>query len=160
MTIIVETGAIVANSNSYGSEAGLTTYATLRGTVIPTIDREKYLILAMDYLESLIFKGFKQTQAQTLQWPRYGVVIDGYPLASYTIPADLIKVQYETALAIYNGNDPLQDRPRDMIMEKIGPITVQYSDNASSIVLPVKINALLWKLLANGGTGGFVVSKA
>jgi hypothetical protein len=162
MTIIVEDGTGVTGANSYVSEATLTTYATARGTTIPTADREMYLILAMDYLESLQFIGIKKfpTPTQILQWPRYDVVIDTYYVTANTLPPELIKVQCEIALAIYNGNNPLQDRPRHVISEKVGTIEVHYSQGSSSIVLPVKITALLWKLVGGGGTGGFKVSKA
>ena len=114
----------------------------------------------MDYIETLHFIGTKYTAVQSLQWPRAGVKIDGFTVTSSTIPDELVKAQCETALAIYNGNDPLQDRPRSVQSERVGDIEVHYMPGASSIVLPVKVNALLAKLVIGGGTGSFVVTKA
>lgn len=158
MAIIVEDGSTVANSNSYVSTATLDAYATARGVTIPSADQEMYLILAMDYLEQVNYIGRKQLSTQSLQWPRYQVWIDTYPLAANTIPRELINAECEVALSIYNDNDPLQDRPRSVSSEKVGQIEVHYQTGTSSIVLPVKINYMLQKLIA-GGSNGITVSK-
>ncbi len=151
--IIVEDGTKVAGSNSYVNTTDFITYAADRGfTIDPTLAAQ-WLIMSMDYLESLKFIGTKSILSQSLQWPRYNVVIDTWWVPYNTIPAQLVKVQCEIALQISKGNDPLQDRPRRTQKEKVNGIEVVYAPGASSIVLPVKIASLLWKLIVGGNVG-------
>ena len=157
MAIIAEDGTIVTGANSYVATADLTTYATARGITL-TSGAETLLIQAMDYIESLMYKGVKFTRDQGLQWPRANVVIDGRLFDSDAIPAELIKAQKEVAIAIDQGNGPLINLPRSTKREKVGPLEVEYMDGAASVELNRKITASLWKLLANGGTGSNVLT--
>ena len=154
MSVIVEDGTKVPNSNSYVDENDFIAYAAARGYVVDPSLATQWLTIAMDYLESLKFIGTKSILSQSLQWPRYNVVIDTWWVPYNTIPPQLIKVQCEIALQIWKGNDPLQDRPRRTQREKVNGIEVEYSPGASSIVLPVKITSLLWKLVVGGNVGG------
>ncbi len=54
-----------------------------------------YILRAMDYIEDLSFIGFKETETQSLQWPRVNVVIDGFGLDASTIPDELKVAVYE-----------------------------------------------------------------
>jgi len=159
-TIIVEDGSIVANANSYVSEAELSTFASNRGITL-TGTAAVLIIQSMDYIESLNYKGFKLTDDQSLLWPRTGVIVDGYLISSDEIPQELKDGQMQTCIAIDEGNDPLQDSPRKTKREKVGDLEVEYSDSSSSVVINKKITATLKKLL-DGGAGGntFKVSKA
>lgn len=159
MTIIVEDGTIVANANSYVSTAQLTAYALARGYTLIG-NPESLLIQAMDYIEALPFLGMKQQILQPLEYPRYKVWIDNYPLASNTIPFQLKNGEMETAIAIDQGNGPLQDQARNTEMEKVGELEVKYSTSSSSRIINVKIRNALYKLLSVGGFGVIKVSKA
>ena len=64
-TISVETGSGSSSSNSYVSEADLSTYATDRGVTVAGT-ASVLLIKAMDYIESQPFKGAKGSDAQAL----------------------------------------------------------------------------------------------
>jgi len=152
MTITVEDGSIVTGANSYVSEADLTTYATARGITLTT-DAEQLLIRAMDYIESLSYKGDKFTRDQPLQWPRDGVVVDGYVVDADEIPNELKNGLMETAIAIDNGQDPLADIARETKSETVGPISVTYSDRAASTTIVRKISSSLRKLLSGGISG-------
>jgi hypothetical protein len=149
MTIIVEDGTIVANANSYVSEADLTTFATARGITL-TADTEQLLIKSMDYVEALNYKGIKQTRDQSLVWPRYGVYVDGYYLESNTIPQELKDGQMQCAIAIDQGNDPLQDIEKNVKREKVGNLEIEYADNSVNSVLNKRITNALKKLLIVG----------
>lgn len=158
--IIVEDGTIVAGANSYVSEADLTAFAAARGITL-TSDEDDLLYQAMDYIEAKLYIGYKLTRDQALQWPRGDVKIDGYYIDSDTIPQELKNGLMQTAIAIDQSNDPLQDLPRSTKREKVGDIEVEYSDSATSVVINRKINAALWKLLASGsGTNIINVRKA
>lgn len=159
-TIVVETGAIVANSNSYVSEAELTTFATARGITL-TQDEDDLLVQAMDWLENLDFKGAKRTRDQSLQWPRVDVWIDGYYYSSETIPQQLKDGLCFAALAVDAGTDPMQDVERQVTMERVDSIEVQYTNASANKTISVKALHVLRKLMSGGvGRNNCVVGKA
>lgn len=155
MALIVEDGSIVTGANSYVSTTDLTTYATARGVTL-VADEEQLLIKAMDYIESLRFKGVKRTQDQALQWPRINVVIDNYTFDSDAIPQELINGQCEVAIAIDQDLDPLANIERSTKKEKVGPLEVEYSDSAASYTINRKIMNALWKLITGGSRGNIL----
>lgn len=158
MTLVVETGAGVTGANTYVSAADFITYAAARGYTIDPLLAEKWIVLAMDYLETLQFIGTKQNRDQALQWPRYNVVIDSYYIDPNTIPQELIKAENEIAIQMSLGNDPIQNRKPAIKSEQVGSIKVEYADGASSITLPVRITNFLAKLV-EGGSTSFKVSR-
>lgn len=147
-TIIIEDGTGKTDANSYATESALSTYASDRGITISGTNNE-LLIAAMDYIESLDFTGIKNTKAQSLQWPRYGVYIDGYSFDNDAIPQLLIDAQIETALAIDASNDPLSTIDRATKKEKLEGLEVEYMDNSNDATIVRKINSKLKKLLRN-----------
>lgn len=150
-TIVVEDGTGKADSNSYVSEAELTTYATDRGVTL-TGTASVLLVQAMDYIESLMFIGDKKTVEQALQWPRNNVYIDGYYIEPSTIPVLLKSGLMATCIAIDIGNDPLADVERATKSEKLDVMEVEYMDNAASETINRTINAALRKLIQGGGS--------
>jgi DnaT-like ssDNA binding protein len=157
MTIIVENGTVVTGANSYVSAADFTAYALARGVTL-TSGAETLLIQAMDYIESLSFIGTKWTRDQSLQWPRLNVHIDGYANDVNHIPQELINAQMQVAMAIDTGNGPLATVARSTKRERVGELEVEYMAGAAATPIVRTINAMLWKLLANGF--GFRVTKA
>jgi hypothetical protein len=156
MTLIVETGTIVANANSYVSVADATDYASVRGLVFAG-DVEQMLRQAMDYIEQQPFIGTKKTIDQPLQWPRYNAYIDGYLFPSDDIPQQLIYAQIEAALAIDAGNSPLNPVAPAVKRKKLDTLEIEYQSGASSATYAVKINNWLKKLI--GGASGANVIK-
>ena len=157
MTLVVEDGTALSNANTYVSAADFITYAAARGITIVPGEAEGWLILAMDYLETLPYIGVKWSRLQPLQWPRYGVIIDSWYRNVSEIPPELIKAQNECAMQISLGNDPLQNRDPATKSEQVGSIKVEYASGASTITLPVKVFALLSKLTSGCG---FKVGRA
>lgn len=102
MTIIVETGAIIANANSYVTLAEARAYSLSRGVTLSATDSAVEILLtkAMDYLEAQRdrYQGCKVSPDQTLQWPRAGVCLDGYDITITTIPAVLKSAQMQLAM--------------------------------------------------------------
>ncbi len=147
MTLIVEDGNNLINSNTYVTVADFEAYAATRGITISG-DSEMLLIKAMDYLESLVYKGEKFVRDQPLQWPRWDVVIDNFLVTVHSIPPHLIKGQIEVALAIDRGIDPISDIPRIKESVRVGDISVQYHKNMA-VTLVRKLSASLWKVLKN-----------
>jgi len=158
--LIVEDGSIVAGSNTYVAAATLTAYATARGKTLVT-DPTILIVRAMDYLEQLYYLGIKKTRDQSLQWPRINVLIDGYYLDSDVIPQQLKDGLCEISIAIDEGTDPLLDVSPGVKRERVeGAVEVEYKDGGNSQTINVRINNVLKKLLAGGGSGyNFNVSK-
>jgi len=146
--IVVEDGSGLSTSNSYITEAELSTYATDRGVTLsgtPAV----LLIQAMDYLESQIFQGVKNTDAQALQWPRYNVVIDNYSVSSSAIPTLLKDALAELCIGIDGGTNPLANLSRETVREKVGEIEVEYSPNSYAATYLAAAETKLRKLLSN-----------
>jgi hypothetical protein len=151
MAIIVEDGTGVVGANSYVSVAELEAFAAARGITIVG-DPETLLIRAMDYIETLDYCGRKLNSVQSLQWPRYGVWVDGYPYAVNTIPTELKNALMQTALSIDAGVDPLSTIPRVIHSASVGPMSVTYQDGSNTETIR-SINAYISKLIAcHGGT--------
>lgn len=105
MTLVVEDGSGLSNSNSYVSEAEADAYQSIRGNTAWTgqtsQDKEKHLLLAMDYMLKKFrgnWRGTKASSDQALDWPRYDVIdTDGYLIASNVVPQDVKSAQIELA---------------------------------------------------------------
>jgi hypothetical protein len=161
MTLVVEDGTgLNPAANTYISNADFVTYAAARGyTAVGNVDQ--LIISAMDYIEGLPFQGIKQLLLQPLQFPRYRLYIDGYPLLSNKIPIQLKDGLCQVVIAIDQGNSPLQDQPRTVLKEKVNGIEIDYSASSAAVVINVSVRNSLYKLLtAGGGFNGLVVGKA
>lgn len=150
-TIVQEDGTGLTTSNSYATEAQLTTYATDRGVTIAGTN-SVLLIQAMDYIESFNFKGDKYSSTQALQWPRLNVVLDGYYLDRDTLPVLLREAQMEVALSVDGGDNPMANEARETIREKVDVIEVEYSSNALNKAYLTAAETKLTKLI-NSRTG-------
>lgn len=159
MALTVETGAIVPNADSYITLVDARTYAAARGITISATDgtAEIQLRKAFDYLESLrgSYKGVKVDTAQTAQWPRAYVTIDGIDLASNVIPTELKNAQVQLAAAVNSGIDimPTSTGTAFIKREKVGPIDTEYSEVVSTSGVPIVriVDALLAPLLNRQG---------
>lgn len=153
--IVVETGSGSTSSNSYVSAANLATYVTDRGVTLAGTP-EVLLIKAMDYIESLQFAGYKNTQAQALQWPRSAVIIDGFYHPINTIPQLLIDAQCEFVIGIDGGTNPLANQGRETIREKIGEIgEIEYTPGSRAQTYLTAAHSKISKLIKPLGGGMF-----
>lgn len=159
MALIVEDGSRPAGANSYISIADFETYALTRGITVNG-DPEELLIRAMDFLEGLSYIGEKYTIAQTLQWPRWDVVIDNFYVNANTVPIQVPNGQCEAALAIDNNNDQLSDLPRNTLSAKVGSLSVTYQANQATTIVR-KVHNALYKVLKGGINGiSFAVGRS
>jgi hypothetical protein len=137
--LIIETGSIVTDANSYITAAEAETLLNNVGESfgdIPTATIETYLLQGVRYLESFRsrFQGLKTDSTQSLQWPRTPVKIDGYSISSDVIPTELKMAQALAALEINNG-ETLQDNNNGQTItsESIGgAISVTYANDGIS----------------------------
>jgi hypothetical protein len=165
MALTVETGAGVLNANSYVTLAEARAYASARGVTLTAVDAdlEKILVKATDYLESFRdkYKGYKLLGFGYLQWPRSGVVIDGFNLAQTALPVELKNAQAQLAIEISNAVDPLPTFTTGtgtsaIKREKVGDLEVEYAvtpDDTQTAPIISKVDALLLPLLSFGTSG-------
>ena len=159
-TLVVEDGTGKADANTYISLADYGTYIGDRELTDSATDAVKTgrIIQAKDWLESQEkrYQGSKNSDTQSLVWPRAWVQVYGYAVTSTEIPQQLIDAQaqliYDSASTdIYNVGDG-----RAITKEKVDVLEVAYSDNGVSNVQPIfaKVNALLKPLFkTTGGLG-------
>lgn len=143
---------IEVGTNSYVTEAELTTYATDRGiTISGSID--VLLIKAMDYIETRNFIGQKTVSTQTLQFPREVCSgIDGCEIDSTIVPEGIKNAQMIASLIIDGGNDLQPSIERTVKKEKVDAIEVEYMDNALSSKQYVSLNDALRPFIRSGVT--------
>jgi len=158
MALIIEDGTGVSGATSYATLAQIRAFATARGvTSVPTVDAdaEVLAIKAMDYLEGLRgrYQGSKSDAAQALQFPRYGLYLDGSPVDADTIPAELLNAQCELAIAAITTDLAPQGDGRVVTKEQVGPLVTEYAGGGSGAPQPVLPAARRWldPLLKNAG---------
>ena len=141
--------AIVVGTNSYVTEAELTSYATARGVTISG-NTEQLLIKAMDYIEAQIYIGEKyDTDAnQPLEFPR--VPSDQDTITD--VPPKIEKAQMVAALLIDSGEELFETVARAVKKEKIDVLEVEYMDGASETKRYRELDALLGPYLASSGS--------
>lgn len=153
MALVPETGSgDNPLANTYATEAQLTEYADARGIELSG-NPDQLLLRAMDYAESLVYPGRRTSRNQPLQWPRTSVVLDGYYADGDGIPAQLVRAQIVTALAIDDGRDPMASVGAAVKREKVAELEVEYADGAPANPINVDISRAFAGLL-RGGIGG------
>ena len=159
MALIVEDGSQVAGANAYAAEAAILAYAVARGVTLDPFKIPVYNAIAIDYLEGKRkeYAGYKVSQTQALQFPRTGLVIDGYDFPPNSIPIELIKANCQLIIEQSLGVAlmPTQNEPL-IKSEAVGPIKTEYVVSAGSIFEPwiASVEILLAPLL-KAGSGGF-----
>ena len=93
---------------------------------------------------------------QPMQWPRAGVVIDGYDVSYTEIPREVKTAIFELAYAQETGAGKLNQVERAKKKTKVDVIEVEYADNASSVTLTPSVSLSLRKLLSGAAYGGNV----
>jgi len=156
MTLIVEDGTVVANSNTYVTVAEFISYAENQGnTAAAEADEEQIepaLIKAAQYMEQkwrLMWAGSRVDAVQSMDWPRRGVPVpdffdpfynnvnvpiafqDTYFIPENEVPAEAKEAQNLLALATFSGGSlsstPLQPNyGRKTKREKAGSLEVEY----------------------------------
>lgn len=139
MTLIVETGAGLANAESYASVAFATAFHGARGKADAwdaVEDKEAALRNATDYMTqqySCRWAGTRFSEAQALDWPRYDVPWSDQALGvrpQNVIPSELMSACAELALKSASAA-LLTDLGRETLSEKVDVISVTYAQGAS-----------------------------
>lgn len=140
MALTVETGTGSSSSESFASVAaadtrlaamGLTNWATLT-----TAEKEQALRRATTFFEQAYrarWAGSRMIRTQALSWPRYGVCVDGFPVYTDVVPAEVVNACIDLAFKAAAG-DLNADLTRAVIREKVGPIETEYSSASPQAV--------------------------
>lgn len=162
MPLIVEDGSIVSGADSYISLADARALAAKYGWDLPADDTEAEQALrnGAGYvgLQEPAMCGTRVSQAQELAYPRKGVTLYGFDVASDSIPSQIIRAQVIAAAEYGAGTDVRASSDgRATSLERVeGAVTVQYfnnGNNGSSVVITAAIDAL--GPLLCGATNGY-----
>ena len=134
----------------YATEAELTAYATARGYTLVG-DEAVDLTLALDWLESNAFAGYKTDPEQTLEFPRNG---------DTDVPEKIKQAQLAAALLVDQGVDLLAPIGPKVTQETVfGAVSVSYSDRGSVVTLYPQLLALIREFLGAGAGSTFGVIR-
>lgn len=162
-TIIVETGAIVANANSYVTVAEADTYWSDRNdTVWSDLEpaaKQAALIIAAQYLEwNYEWKGSRISSNQNLVWPRYlpdGLDEDERYIANNVVPPRVKSAQIELAYvqAVTGDLQPNVDSGGLPTEVKLGPLSVKYATQPQTYRTFAIVDSLLSELVSASQSG-------
>jgi len=138
--IIVEDGSIVAGAESYCTVAFADGRLGNRGftiwTNLTTSEKEQALRRATDYMGQNYrssWIGTRVSQSQSLDFPRYGMVVDTFSVASNIVPIDIQNACAEMAFRAAGGELD-SDLGQCIVMEKVGTLEVEYDRYSSRSV--------------------------
>ncbi|MDN2710607.1 hypothetical protein O0880_14370 [Janthinobacterium sp. SUN118] len=164
--LITETGAGLTDAESYASVAaadarciclGLTAWAALTEA-----SKEIALRKATQFMATyrMRWAGRRVYQHQTLDWPRYNVVVDGFIVPSTTVPADVVNACIDLAVRAGSGEDLLPDLDTGsnaIKKDKTGPLETEYFQNTTDARERfVAVDALLAPYFGSAGGGNSI----
>lgn len=161
--LTIETGAGLANADSYASVAaadtrcaslGLTAWAALTEASKEIALRRATLFMATYRTR---WAGRRVYQRQALDWPRYNVVVDGFIVPSTTVPLDVVNACIDLAVRAGSGEDLLPDLDTGsnaIKKDKTGPLETEYFQNTTDARERfVAVDALLAPYFGSVGGG-------
>jgi hypothetical protein len=144
VALVIETGAGLSDADSYATVAQFKARAAELGASVPTQDKQCEILLrkAMQKLQrNDEWKGYRATKGQALDFPRVGIIIDGFGYSSTELPAQLIEAQILYALTAASGIDLLPiakaDASGPVIESTVGPITTRYAQSPYANRTPI-----------------------
>ena len=154
MALIIETGQQEANANSFVTDLEYTTYATAKGLTVAALaaDRAIDLISAIDYQVSLEpgLQGNRTSSTQSTFYPRRGVELHGYALATDKIPNELKYAQMEAAA--YSTNNSLLNNTvsSNTQSESVDTLSVTYFKGGKQANVNLqRVNAYMLPLMSD-----------
>jgi hypothetical protein len=156
MTLIVETGAVVPNANSYTSLIDARAKALTLGVTLPVDDDEAEIAIIMgtEYVDAKNYSGARVSIDQSLDWPRTGAYANGFLIPDDAIPVSVINASIIAAanaakLWVNDNGERVQTKRVE------GAVTKTLFNNTSDSKNTLKVtraDALLKPYLANGGS--------
>jgi hypothetical protein len=166
MAFVVETGSGVANANSYASVSAADSYVADRGiagwTALSSTIKQQSLVNATDYLEATYrsaWKGNRVSETQSLSWPRFNVIVDGFNFPSNVVPTQVVNACIEMAIRASVGETLLADQGQRVRREKIDVIEVEYQDYSDPTQRYPFVNRMVMPYLISASESGFAVVR-
>lgn len=156
MTLVLETGALVANANTFVVQTDVDAYATARfleGWARTTTNKEYAILRAADWLKNearLPYRGARITSTQTMPWPRTGASeLNGPSIGTTIIPWRLKDAQCELAILVASGVDlqPNLDASFFVKEKTVDVLTTIYRDDRPVETLFATVMGLLTPIL-------------
>lgn len=128
MSLIVEDGTGVAGAESYASVAAADTRHSALGNSawagFTLANKEAYLRRATNYLEQAYrerWRGLRLHLTQPLSWPRWGVMVDNFPVYPTIVPPEVVNACADLALKAASAD--LNSDLNQMVVETgVGPV--------------------------------------
>ena len=166
MTITTETGAGLADAESYASIAAADARCASLGQIawaaLAETDKEIALRKAMIFMATYRTRwaGRRVYQHQALDWPRYNVAVDGFIVPSTIVPLDIVNACIDLAVRAGSGEDLLPDLDTGsnaIKRDKVGPIDTEYFQNTTDARERfVAVDALLAPYFGSAGGGNSI----
>lgn len=136
----------VAQADAYHAARGAASWALLA-----TEAKEQALRRATDYMAAYSerWKGDRVTSTQTLDWPRFGAVVNGYDVPSDTVPLPVGNACAVLALKASTG-DLAPDLGPQKQSVKVGPIETTYAAGTRQATKYSAVDSMLAPYLAGG----------
>lgn len=166
MTLVTESGAGLADAESFASVDFATAYHAARSNTAwaPATDDDKEAALrkATEYLQQtygLRWKGERMLSTQALDWPRWGAIVDNVETGYDSVPDAVQKACASLALRALTAS-LAPDIERETSSERVeGAVTVTYREGAPAYVRYREIDGLLARYLRTGNSG-LLVTRA
>lgn len=173
MSLIVEDGTGRADAESYASVPEADAHHAALGNEASWLDldtdvKEVALRKAANFMRQVYrprWAGTRVRYEQRLDWPRYGVMVDGFAVLSNTVPQDVKEACIELAFRSAQGEELLPDQEAgnsQVKREKIGPLDTEYFENSVGAAERFQsVTAMLTPYFgATGGSGMMKVVRA
>lgn len=164
--LITETGAGLADAESYASVAAADARCASLGrtdwAALSEADKEISLRKAMIFMATYRTRwaGRRVYQRQTLDWPRYNVVVDGFIVPSTIVPPDVVNACIDLAVRAGSGEDLLPDLDTGsnaIKKDKTGPLETEYFQNTTDARERfVAVDAILAPYFGSAGGGNSI----
>jgi hypothetical protein len=141
MTLTIETGTGAPDAESYasvvaadarGAALGVTDWAALADPAKEIALRTATIFMTANYRAR--WAGRRVYQAQALDWPRYDVCSDSFPVPSNVVPAEVVAACIDLAFRAGRG-EPLMpdlDTGSNVVKrDKTGPLETEYFQNTT-----------------------------
>jgi len=186
-TLTIEDGSIVANANSYVTDAEVIAYASSLGYAYnaDSVVRCQQILQAMRYVEAFSkqFAGVRTsvrtgaTPCQSLSFPRSGVCIDGCIVGINEIPEALKYAVLQTVVEIEKGTalwpQPVTETTITGAIKKkrLGPLVKEYHApmttssgndtraNPNAPIMIAEVSQYLNCLFGSGASGAFLRTR-
>ena len=114
MALIVETGIGIENAETYCDVDFVNLYCRKRNhsswnAGSNNVIKEAAIMRAMDYIESLRYKGDKSNSINDLQWSRTGVYLNGILVDSNVIPLKLKNALCEASVVEFGTKNSITE---------------------------------------------------